>query len=567
MIAGGTISLLCLVFATSSPAELTILDIGPNFRTACRVGELDRVIDLLQKGAPLEGMDNLGRTPLILASHGNPEIVKLLLARGAKVDSTENDGDTPLCIAVEHGQLANAKALLAHGADINHVNHYGRTPLMLAARDGYDEIISYLLAKHADPTAGDPKSPALSYAVWKDHISTAKLLLEAGQRVPVPESVKKSSQEWGTVMLTAVYTGDPVLIDLLLDHGGDINEMDSNGRSAFYSLLQNSNNKALIVHLLERGANPNQPDHHGDTPFMTAVSYADAPIVQVLVQHGANVNAQDAEGRTELMSECGFNNMEKVQELLAFHPDVNLQDKAGETALTYAGNRGGVEIVRLLEQAGATFRPLHVIPDVLRQPLTKPEAWALAVGALYAQYNGFSQESLSQDPERKESLSDGLKADWNITNRDELLVRLRNLESGPAWRTIARNQIEDVAAVRGGVRTKLRELGSLLYLDLKWRGKLNVAWNACREANLIRNAVTIGYLNEQEAWPFLLRNARRVQQTYGSWQEMNDSFLDSREIWAGEKDPDFNACARLLLNPKDPNSPWSQLPWNTDLGK
>jgi len=62
-------------------------------------------------------------------------------------------------------------------------------------------------------------------------------------------------------------------------------------------------------------------------------------------------------------------------------------------------------------------------------------------------------------------------------------------------------------------------------------------------------------------------NALKVQGSFTSWQEMNDNFLDGREMWAEWDDTRYEACAKLLLNPQDPNSPWNQLPWNTELGQ
>jgi uncharacterized protein len=540
--------------------------LGPDFRMVCWSGDADRAAALLQQGAPLEQTDSYGRTPLILAAHGNPDIVKLLLAHGAKVDATEPDGDTPLCLAAEQNMVANAQALVTAGADINHVNRYNRTPLELAARDGQDDVVSYLLAQHASLTAGDPKSPPLMYAVWKDHLSTAKLLLAAGESVAVPQAVKAAGGEWATTMQNAAYTADAALIDLLLDHGGDINESDSNGRTAFDSLVMRSTDVALISHLLDRGANPNAAGKDGASAFMLADNWSSPEVVKLLVAHGANVNAQDATGRTELMVMAAYNNLAKVNGLLAFHPDVNLQDKAGETALTYAGSRGGVEVVKALEQAGATPRSFHIIPKPLHETLTSAQKWALAVGAIYAQCNAFSRDSLAQDPDDKDMLAKRVNEDWGVKGHDDLLEVLNDLELPASAKYIALEEAEDVMS-SNGVRDAFHKLRENAYLDAKWQGRVNLAWDACREANLAREGVTAGYITEEEAWPILLRNARRVQQAYKSWGEMSDSFLDSREILAGERDPDFRACADLLLNPQDPNSPWNQLPWNTDLGK
>jgi ankyrin repeat protein len=564
--------LMALMLATSSAvfaAEAPMPDLGPDFRTACWIGDLERVTTLLQQGAPLEGRDNLGRTPLMLAAHGEPDIIKLLLAHGARLDAMENDGDIPLSNAAEHGGLAGVQVLVAAGSDLNHVNRYGQTPLDLAARGGRDDVVGYLLAQHANLTGGDPKSPALSFAVWQDHLSTARLLLAAGAQVPVPASVKSAGGKWGTMMMVAADTGDPAMIDLLLDHGGDINEQDDGDRSAFTVVVEHSKDAALISHLLDRGANPNSADHLGATPFTMAESWSSPEVVKLLVARGANVNAQDIEGKSELMIMAGFNNPVKEQALLAFHPDVNLQDKTGETALTLAGDRGGVEVMQLLRQAGAQDRPIHIILKPYHENLSQAQAWALAVGALYGQYNGYSHDSLPQDPNGKGPIAKSLAHTWNIRNHDDLLTRIRELEEVRTAGSIGAGEAVDFVdeGLQRGWWDAVSHAGSMAGLDVKWRGKLNVAWDACREANLVCEGVTAGYIGEAEAWPILLRNARRVQGAYGSWREMNESFLDSREILAGEIDPDFRACADLLLNAKDPNSPWNELPWDTDLGK
>ncbi len=72
-------------------------------------------------------------------------------------------------------------------------------------------------------------------------------------------------------------------------------------------------------------------------------------------------------------------------------------------------------------------------------------------------------------------------------------------------------------------------------------------------------------LTEDEAWKYLMPVARQAQKSFSSWQEMDENFLDGREIWHGDRDGDFDACHKLLANPKDPNSAWNQNPWGLDL--
>jgi hypothetical protein len=100
---------------------------------------------------------------------------------------------------------------------------------------------------------------------------------------------------------------------------------------------------------------------------------------------------------------------------------------------------------------------------------------------------------------------------------------------------------------------------------IKWKDRVGLAWDLCRMANLVNVGYDMHYISEEEAWSFLQVIARQTQAAFGSWQEMSDNFLDGREGWYGKRDPRYDACAQLLLNPGDPNSPWNQAPWKTDL--
>lgn len=55
------------------------------------------------------------QTALMLAvSHGNFEMVKLLLEAGAKINMQDNDGSTALMCATEHGRIDIVKLLLSY---------------------------------------------------------------------------------------------------------------------------------------------------------------------------------------------------------------------------------------------------------------------------------------------------------------------------------------------------------------------------------------------------------------------------------------------------------------------
>jgi len=84
---------------------------------------------------------------------------------------------------------------------------------------------------------------------------------------------------------------------------------------------------------------------------------------------------------------------------------------------------------------------------------------------------------------------------------------------------------------------------------------------------LCRWGYLVGHLSEDEAWSFILYAAGRVQGTFDSWEDLGRNYLIGREYWSHDETRAKGhlyreAYLRLL---RDPGSPWTQLPWYTDL--
>jgi ankyrin repeat protein/predicted Ser/Thr protein kinase len=89
---------------------------------------------LLTAGAHVDTPDARGRTALYRAAQeGKPEVVRLLMDRGAKPNLRANDGSTALIAAVTFSRPVVVEYLLDHGADVNLGDRTGATPLMVAA--------------------------------------------------------------------------------------------------------------------------------------------------------------------------------------------------------------------------------------------------------------------------------------------------------------------------------------------------------------------------------------------------------------------------------------------------
>jgi ankyrin repeat protein len=96
-----------------------------------RVAEL-----LLERGAEVNARRHDQWTPLHIASYlGKPDIARVLLTHGAKVDAVDSFGKTPLhdvskgTYESEDAGLDVARLLLEHGADVDALTRSGETPL------------------------------------------------------------------------------------------------------------------------------------------------------------------------------------------------------------------------------------------------------------------------------------------------------------------------------------------------------------------------------------------------------------------------------------------------------
>jgi hypothetical protein len=81
------------------------------------------------------------------ARHGRYKEVNELLEAGAPIDGVDARGNTPLHAACQGGSLKTVKTLLRRGCETNAQNHQGNTPLHYAFSYKYEEVAEYLVRK------------------------------------------------------------------------------------------------------------------------------------------------------------------------------------------------------------------------------------------------------------------------------------------------------------------------------------------------------------------------------------------------------------------------------------
>lgn len=107
----------------------------------------------------------------------NLELLQLLISKGASVNITDENGETPLIFAIQNHFLDGVKTLISH-ADINAAeNDNGWTPLMVACIEGFQDIVQVLLDAGADRNARDHnKWTASEHAVFRGYLDIGRLV-------------------------------------------------------------------------------------------------------------------------------------------------------------------------------------------------------------------------------------------------------------------------------------------------------------------------------------------------------------------------------------------------------
>lgn len=132
---------------------------------AAQLGRVTIARLFVERGANLDALDRGGRSPLLWAimagtdrsgANNSSELGFLLLGSGAKADTADAEGMTPLRLAVRKGLTDLAGAILRRGGDIAALEPgTGRTLLHVAALKGFGDMAELLIGRGADPSVKD----------------------------------------------------------------------------------------------------------------------------------------------------------------------------------------------------------------------------------------------------------------------------------------------------------------------------------------------------------------------------------------------------------------------------
>src|SRR5688500_12035399 len=314
---------------------------------------------------------------MMAVRRGNPQLVQLLLDRGARVNVQHRSGNTPLIMSADPSFMEmNAKPggpppilssevmslLLAKGADPNAVGQYGRTALMAASSVAK---VKLLLARGAQVNVRDESgATALTSAVERADVEVVDALLKAGA-----EGLNAQNEDGETLLMRAVRSGKTDLARLLLANGADASLVDVLGDTV--SILAYKKGLSEIGGLA-RSAHPVELTPAERNAWLrAAVAKKDELKVKDMLAAGADANQQYAIGyrhpqikTTVLIDAVKVGHAGIVQLLLARGADPSVEGllygsehglKYG-TAIDAAESSQNAEIIALLRQALAARR-------------------------------------------------------------------------------------------------------------------------------------------------------------------------------------------------------------------
>jgi ankyrin repeat protein len=227
-------ALLQAVLIGNRTAAGYLLDYGADIEARARM-ELPAWGRWAEAPSALHTAVKYGATPLMLAAVcGQPELLRLLLDRGARIDARDDFHRDAIYFATKMGYHETTRLLLQAAAGIQ----YGgadEAALRRWVMAGYPDRVGALLDRGADINTKDDRgrTPLMWAAVLSrtrspdsrcNHVATARLLLERGADID-------AQNQYGLTALMLA-GGKTQVVRLLLSHGADVTLQDHRGRTA-----------------------------------------------------------------------------------------------------------------------------------------------------------------------------------------------------------------------------------------------------------------------------------------------------------------------------------------------
>ena len=260
---------------------------------ACYKGDVAKVRRLL-KDSPLlidKSYSNYS-TPLSIAtSVSRTEIVNVLLGYGAKMNTLDASGTSPLYTACLNGCYEIVKSLLQKGANIEILDSDHHSPLHAAIVGSNTKVVELLILNKANVNccSFDGWTPLLTAINLKNE-KAVDLLIKAGANL-----YSSTCQDDYPLLLAKDST--PEIFRTMLSVA-EVDYATTSDNSLLISMIKDmTKTKTEIDYVLKMGASPDFSFQNcGWTPLFQAVASGRADIVYLLMGYGADTEIQYRNG-------------------------------------------------------------------------------------------------------------------------------------------------------------------------------------------------------------------------------------------------------------------------------
>ena len=310
---------------------------------------------LLATADPAE-QDSEGNTPLCLAAQaGDLAWGQQLIDRGADVHHINLDGDNALTLAAAGGHLTFIEWLDSHfWHSVDHENYHGETALTLAARHGHQPVVQRLVSQGASlEHLNDQLKDALAEAVANGHLALAEWLSSQ------ESDLSRVYPDGNNLFLHAVCAGHQRVAQWLDDSGVDSQQINESGDNALTLAARHGHCQLLAWLLGKNAADINQINRNGgDSLLLMAAHQGHGQTVKLLVQHGADIGLVNYVG-SNVLTLAAISSESLALWLCYEGTNIHQIDFSGNNAFTLAAESGFFRLMQTLEQLGINIHQVN----------------------------------------------------------------------------------------------------------------------------------------------------------------------------------------------------------------
>lgn len=280
-----------------------------------------------------------GKTALMYAAELNsPEVITVLLDKGARVDIKDNTGNTALDYALKNARVANNEDILKLlGKDREVIETVTTTIEEVNERT---ITVDGVVVDENPPITNDQEETEL---VEPDEDITNEHDTPPSDNVDAEDNDKPQQDS----VITTRPEDEP-MPDIVM-RGLPIRNED------FFKMCVGSEIEIIRNAIENRAADVNARDYYDVTPLMFAAEKnSDPEVIKVLLNAGAKTNVKDKDGKTALMYAAKSNsNPEVITALVEGGASVNARDSNRMTAIMFAARNNNASVVKALVDGGA----------------------------------------------------------------------------------------------------------------------------------------------------------------------------------------------------------------------